>query len=141
MSVCKNDLMTENTRLFDLEEGMKIMNLAGTTFRAISNSKHGSINTETEMHFSSDEGIVIGSYTGGSVTTGHVIGKRLGDSEIEMLYQSVTVSGDIQAGRAHGRFVLDEEGRMHMYLDWQWLTGDGSAGQSEWLLIASEPDN
>src|SRR5688500_6379593 len=108
---------------------MKIMNLAGTTFRAVSNSKHGSINTETEMHFTSDEGIVIGSYAGGSVTTGHVIGKRVSDAEIEMLYQSATSGGEIQAGRAHGRFELDEEGRMHMYLDWQWLTGDGATGQ------------
>jgi outer membrane lipoprotein SlyB len=117
------------------------MNLTGTIFRAISNSKHGSINTETEMRFTSDEQIVIGSYGGGNVTTGHVIGKRIGDAEIEMLYHSANVAGDIQAGKAHGRFAMDEEGRMHLYLDWQWLTGDGSVGQSEWLLIAGESDD
>ncbi len=116
------------------------MNLTGTIFRAVSNSKHGSINTETEMYFTSDDGIVIGRYGGGSVITGHVIGKHEGDSEIEMLYHSATVGGDIQAGKAHGTFALDEEGRMHMYLDWQWLTGDGSRGQSEWLLITREND-
>lgn len=116
------------------------MNLAGTTFRAVSNSRHGSINTETEMHFTSDDGIVIGSYGGGTVITGHVIGKHVGDSEIEMLYHSVSADGTIQAGKAHGRFALDREGRMHMYLDWQWLTGDGSRGQSDWLLLASQSD-
>jgi hypothetical protein len=116
------------------------MNLTGTVFRAVSNSKHGSINTETEMNFTSDEGIVIGSYGGGTVITGHVIGKHVGDSEIEMLYHSVNTSGAIQAGKAHGRFARDEEGRMYMYLDWQWLTGDGSSGQSEWLMISREGD-
>src|SRR5688572_13935052 len=100
---------------------MKTMNLTGTVFRAVSNSKHGSINTETEMRFTSDDGIVIGSYAGGSVITGHVIGKHVGDSEIEMLYHSASADGAIQAGSAHGRFVLDGEGRMYMYLDWQWL--------------------
>src|SRR5688572_1762916 len=102
------------------------MNLAGTIFRAVSNSKHGSINTETEMNFMSDDGIVIGSYGGGTVITGHVIGKHVGDSEMEMLYHSANTSGAIQAGKAHGRFALDGEGRMHMHLDWQWLTGGGS---------------
>ena len=111
------------------------MNLAGTTFRVVSNSKHGSVNTQTEMRFTSDDGIVIGNYGGGSVVTGQVLGKRAGDSEMEMLYHSVSTSGEMQAGKAHARFALDEEGRMHMYLDWQWLSGDGSRGQSEWVLV------
>ena|SRR5688572_3228728 len=113
------------------------MNLAGTTFRAISNSKHGSINTETEMRFTSDAGIVIGNYSGGTVVAGQVLGKRLGDSEMEMLYHSASTNGEMQAGKAHGRFALDQEDRMRMVLDWQWLTGDQSSGQSEWLLVAS----
>jgi hypothetical protein len=116
------------------------MNLAGTTFRAVSNSKHGSINTETEMRFSSDGEIVIGNYSGGTVVAGQVLGKRLGESEMEMLYHSANMGGEIQAGKAHGRFALDEEGRMHMVLDWQWLTGDRSSGQSEWLLVSSGHD-
>src|SRR5688572_20433375 len=114
---------------------MRSMNLAGTTFRAISNSKHGTINPETEMRFTYDDGIVIGSYSGGTVTVGHVLGKHLGDSEMEMLYHSANASGEIQAGRAHARFASDMEDGMRMVLDWQWLTGDRSSGQSEWLLI------
>ena len=62
------------------------MNLAGRTFRAIANSTNGSLNTETEMRFTSDDGIVIGNYSGGTITAGHVLGKRLGESELEMLY-------------------------------------------------------
>jgi hypothetical protein len=116
------------------------MNLTGAIFRAVSNSKHGSINTDTEMHFTSDEGVVVGSYGGGTVIIGHVIGKHVGDSEIEMLYHSASVGGVIQAGKAHGRFALDGEGQMHMYLDWQWLTGDEASGQSEWLLIPGGSD-
>ena len=110
-------------------------NLAGTTFRAISNSKNGSLNTETEMHFTSDEGHVIGNYNGGTIIAGHVIGKRLGESELDMLYQSVNTLGEIQAGRAYTHFALDQDNHMHMYLDWQWLTGDQSKGKSEWVLV------
>jgi hypothetical protein len=109
------------------------MNLTNTTFRALSNSHHGTTNTETEMRFTSDDDIVIGEYSGGAVVAGHVIGKHLGESGMELLYHSVNTGGVIQAGQAHARFALDGEGRMHMYLDWQWLTGDRSKGQSEWV--------
>jgi len=27
------------------------------------------------------------------------------------------------------------DGRMSMYLEWEWLTGDRSSGQSEWVLV------
>jgi hypothetical protein len=52
------------------------MNLAGKTFRAVSNSKNGNLNTETEMRFTSDDGIVVGVYSGGPITVGHVLAKR-----------------------------------------------------------------
>lgn len=111
------------------------MNLAGTTFRAVSNSSTGSLNTETEMRFTADEEIVIGTYSGGTIVAGHILGKRVSESELEMLYQGATVSGQVQAGKAHASFALDADGQVHMHLDWQWLTGDQSNGQSEWLLV------
>ena len=37
------------------------------TFRAVSNSKNGSLNTETEMRFTSDDGVVVGNYSGGTI--------------------------------------------------------------------------
>ena len=109
------------------------MDLSGTTFRAVSNSKNGSLNTETEMRFTSDDGIVVGTYSGGTIAAGHVLGKHLGESQLQMLYQAATTSGEIQAGTAHARFEPDEQERMRMILEWRWLTGDGSAGRSEWI--------
>ena len=110
------------------------MNLTGLAFKAVANSKNGSLNTETIMRFTSDDGLIIGSYSGGTIIAGHVLGKRISDSEIEMLYQGATGSGQVQAGKAHAQFRPKAEGRMSMYLDWQWLTGDRSSGQSEWVL-------
>jgi hypothetical protein len=111
------------------------MNLAGRTFRAVANSKNGSLNANTEMHFTNDEGIVVARYSGGTIVAGHVLGKRVGESELELLYQGATTSGEVQAGKAHARFEQDSEGRTRMHLDWQWLTGDQSKGQSEWVLV------
>jgi hypothetical protein len=109
--------------------------LAGLAFKAVANSKNGSLNTETIMRFTSDEGVIVGSYSGGTIVLGHVLAKRLTDSEIEMLYQGATTTGLVQAGKARAQFRPNAEGRMSMYLEWQWLTGDGSSGQSEWVLV------
>jgi hypothetical protein len=111
------------------------MNLTGMTFQAVSNSPNGSLTTETQMRFTSDEKVVLGTYDGGSIVAGHIIAKHAGESGLEMLYQGATTGGEIQAGKALATFARDEEGRLHMHLDWQWLTGDGSRGQSEWILV------
>lgn len=68
------------------------MKLTGFAFRAVGNSKNGSMNTETVMRFTLDE-------------------------------------------EAHAHFRPNSDGQMSMYLEWQWLTGDLSTGQSEWVLI------
>jgi hypothetical protein len=113
------------------------MNLTGCTFRAVSNSKNGSLNEQTEMRFTGDGEVVTGNYSGGSILAGHVLGKRLGELELELLYQGATVSGEIQAGRALAKFALDSNKVMSMHLDWQWLTGDRSTGHSEWVLVST----
>src|SRR5262245_18129384 len=111
------------------------MKLTGLAFRAVTNSKNGSLNAETVMRFTSDDPVIVGSYSGGTIVTGHVLGKRLDESEIEMLYQGATTAGQVQAGKARAQFRPNADGRMSMYLEWQWLTGDRSSGQSEWVLV------
>ena len=112
------------------------MNLKGKIFRAVSNSAHGSMNTETKMYFTSDKGVVAAEYKGGSIVTGHVLGKRVNESEMELLYLSATISGDVKAGKAHAKFTRGEDRKLHMHMDWQWLTGDHSSGQSEWVMVS-----
>jgi hypothetical protein len=111
------------------------MNLAGKRFRAVSNSKSGHLNSETEMCFTSDAGIIEGTYRGGTIAAGHVLAKRTSETELEMLYHGATTDGAHNAGKAHAKFAPDEQGRMCMHLDWQWLTGDQSKGQSEWVHV------
>ena len=114
------------------------MKLTGMTFRAVSNSKNGSLNTETVLRFTSDDKVVVGNYSGGTIVAGHVLGRHLGEAEMEMLYQGATTAGEIQAGWALATFVKDEHGHTRMHLDWQWLTGDQSRGRSEWVLVNPE---
>ena len=114
------------------------MTLAGRTFRAIANSSNGTISTDTTMTFvSEDERGILGVYAGGSIRTGQVLARRKDYCTVEMLYQCVTVSYELKAGRALARFSHTPDKTLCMHLDWQWLTGDQSGGVSEWVLEAS----
>ena len=83
---------------------------------------------------SDDERGILGVYAGGTIRTGQVVARRQDDGAVEMLYQCVTVSDELKAGRALARFSQTPEDTLCMHLDWQWLTGDQSGGVSEWML-------
>ena len=72
------------------------MTLAGQTFRAIAKSKNGTAETRVKFHL--DDGVVTASYGGGSIGVGQVVGRRTGD----LLYQCLTVAGEIARGRGIG---------------------------------------
>ena len=114
------------------------MNLAGKTFRLMANSSNGTVDGDTAMTFVSDDDRgVTAVYGGGTIRSGQVIAVRQDASTVEMLYQCITSGGDLKAGRAVARFEQTPGLPPRMRLDWRWLTGDGSAGESEWVL---QPD-
>lgn len=105
------------------------MNLAGQTFRAVANSQHGTMNTDTRMTFQRDDAqAVTATYAGGNISLGHVVARHTGERTLEMLYQCLTGAGELRAGHALARFAGDR-----MFLEWQWLTGDRAHGESEWV--------
>jgi hypothetical protein len=109
--------------------------LAGKTFRAVTNSSTGIINTETTMTFvTENNSSVLGVYSGGTIKTGQVIAHRTGEITLELLYHCLTVSNELKAGQACGTFSYNASQQLYMQLDWQWLTGDRTTGHSEWVL-------
>jgi hypothetical protein len=109
--------------------------LKGRTFRAMSNSAHGQSGSATEMEFTGDEDYVTATYAGGGVRLGQVLGRRTKDDALDMHYHAGSTSGEIRAGHGRATFAADSQGRMRMFIEWQWLTGDHSAGHSEWAEV------
>ncbi len=110
------------------------MNLTGKKFRAVANSSNGTLDTETTMTFvAEDESGIVGIYGGGTIGIGNVLARRTNAVSVEMLYQCITISGELKAGKATATFREGAAKRLHMDLDWQWLTGDRSKGASEWV--------
>ena len=111
------------------------LTLAGKTFRAVANSSTGVINTETTLTFVSEhDSSLLGVYSGGTIKSGQVMARRTGEFTLELLYHCITVGGELKAGQASATFSYTNNHQLCMHLDWQWLTGDRTKGQSDWVL-------
>jgi hypothetical protein len=109
--------------------------LTGRTFRAMSNSAHGQSGSATEMEFTADAEFVTATYAGGGVRLGQVLARRTPDDALDMHYHAGSASGEIRAGHGRATFTADQQGRLRMYIEWQWLSGDHAIGHSEWAEV------
>jgi len=110
--------------------------LKDRTFRALTNSGHGQSSSATEMLFTGDDDdYITATYAGGGVRLGQVLARRTTDDALDMHYHAGSTSGEIRAGHGRATFAADSQGRMRMFIEWQWLTGDHSPGHSEWAEV------
>lgn len=115
------------------------LNLVGRCFRAQANTANGTIDTETEMRFTEDGEVIHATYSGGSIVSGFVLARWSGEMRMDMCYHCLTASDALQAGKAKARFDRTSDGRLAMRLDWQWLTGDRTKGESYWVAAPDQP--
>lgn len=120
--------------------GEGALKLAGRRFRLVENSTSGVAGANTVLSFTSDDDLIVGHYEGGGILVGHVLARRSGGGELEMLYQGATRSGQLRAGAAAATFCSDDKGGTMMTLAWRWLDGDRSSGTSVWELISRDVD-
>ena len=107
------------------------MNYDNRTFRGHTNSAGGEVGGETVFHYYQEGDSLTGTYSGGTVDHGHLLGKVHPDGCLEFLYHHVNTSGELMAGMCNSVPYEDGHGKLVMKEEWQWLTGDRSSGQSE----------
>ena len=110
------------------------MNLDNKKFIATLNDS-GLSSNETLFRYSQEEDVITGRYSGGEILEGNVVGKKITDTGIELLFQCLTVDGELKCGESIGQISEDDEGRLRLYFDWKWLNGDGSGGTSVYIEV------
>jgi hypothetical protein len=83
---------------------------------------------ETVFHYRVQGSTIVGTYAGGPIRAGHLIGRATSDEGIELLYQCLTTDDALLAGRSRGTLSLDERALLHIHFEWAWLTGDQHGG-------------
>lgn len=80
-----------------------------------------------------EDAIVTGTYNGGEITLGQVVGKRLPKNRLELVFQCLTKEGELKSGQSEGYVSINEAGKLTLSFDWNWLTGDKSGGKSFYI--------
>lgn len=96
---------------------------------------HGVSGADTVFHYLVEDGIVRGTYRGGRVREGHLVGRVTGQDAVELLYHCVTADGELLAGWSRGRVGTDAEGGTTLAFTWGWLAGAEGGGESRYVEL------
>lgn len=107
------------------------MNYNNRTFRGRTNSASGEVGGETIFHYYQEGDRLTGTYSGGAVVHGTLLGNVHPDGSLEFLYHHINSTGQLMAGKCSSVPCEDAVGTLVLKEEWQWLTGDRSSGQSE----------
>ena len=97
---------------------------------------HGVSGADTVFEYRTDGRRITGSYVGGRVADGHLVGTVTGPDAIELLYHCATTDGELLAGWSRGRVSRNDRGLVELHFEWGWLTGDRSGGTSRYVELA-----
>lgn len=106
------------------------MNYNNKRFRPVQNSKNGETSEKTIFEYKQTGNILTSEYKGGQIVKGHLIGLVDENGHIEMRYHQVNVKGELMTGVCHSTPELHENGKIRLYENWQWTSGDKSSGKS-----------
>ena len=108
---------------------MKI-NYNNKTFSPVQNTENGETTAETIFKYEQKENILTAAYNGGQIVSGHLIGLVDENGNIEMRYHQVNRKGELMTGICHSKPELLPNGKIRLYEDWKWTSGDKSYGKS-----------
>ncbi|GAA4273037.1 hypothetical protein U6A24_07160 [Aquimarina gracilis] len=110
------------------------MNVNNKKFRAIAN-KEGLSSQETVFHYFQNKNVITGTYKGGQVLEGFVVGRQTENNKIELLFQCVTTDHELLSGESTGTIIINKDSKLELMFDWSWLNGDRSGGKSHYIEI------
>lgn len=90
---------------------MENINLNERIFGLRANSETGEASTETLFYYKQEGDLVTAEYYGGSIKYGKIIAKFAYEENLEMLYQCITVEGELKAGRAEATVSLNSDNK------------------------------
>ncbi len=104
------------------------------TFALLDNSEKGTVNTDTIFEYKQDGSLVTADYEGGTVRYGKIIA-RLEGAKLHMRYHCLTTEDVLKSGKAIAKVSFNEQSKILLHLDWEWLDGGGEKGRSVYVEV------
>jgi len=109
---------------------MTKINYDNKTFASVQNSETGEVGAETVFHYHQKDDLVWAEYAGGEIVFGNLIAKVTDDDCLEMRYQHLNKQGELMTGKCFSTPETIADGRIRLFEQWQWTSGDLSSGAS-----------
>ena len=103
----------------------------------VANNTHGLSGAGTVFHYFVEGDAISGTYQGGRIRLGTQVGRVTGVDTIELLYQCLTLEGELLAGWSRGTVGVDQTGRTTLSFVWGWLSGATGGGESSYVEIVT----
>ncbi|KMT56579.1 hypothetical protein [Pseudomonas fildesensis] len=103
----------------------------------VANNTHGLSGTGTVFHYLVEGDAISGTYQGGRIRMGTQVGRATGADTIELLYQCLTLEGELLAGWSRGTVGVDHAGLTTLSFVWGWLSGASGGGESSYVELAT----
>lgn len=103
---------------------------------AVANNSQGLSGVGTVFHYRVDGDAISSTYQGGRIRSGQQVGRVTGPDTIELLFQCLTLQGELLAGWSRGTVGIDLAGRTTLSFVWGWLSGAKGGGESSYVEIA-----
>ena len=103
----------------------------------VANNTHGLSGAGTVFHYHVEGDAISGTYQGGRIHLGTQVGRVTGVDTIELLYQCLTLEGELLAGWSRGTVGVDQAGRITLSFVWGWLSGATGGGESSYVEIVT----
>jgi hypothetical protein len=98
---------------------------------------HGVSGADTVFHYRMDGAAITGTYGGGRIRTGHLVGRATGADTVALLYCCLTTDGELLAGWSRGRVGSDPLGSTTLTFEWGWLSGAEGGGESRYVELGA----
>jgi hypothetical protein len=99
-------------------------------FRVVSN-EGGTSNEGTIFQYCVDGEVFHGWYRGGPILMGQIVGTAINDHTLDLRFQCLTVTGELQSGLSRATISIADDGRLAMSFEWAWmLPGGAMSGRS-----------
>ena len=111
------------------------VNYDNRVFAVRDNSANGEVGDGTVFRYHQTGDRLTGTYEGGAIEQGHLVGTVHADGSLTFVYHHVTTGGDLRAGRCESEPMRDDAGRLVLRERWRWFTGDRTMGTSELVEV------
>lgn len=103
----------------------------------VADNAQGLSGTGTVFHYRVEDDAISSTYQGGRIRLGTQVGRVTGPDTIELLYQCLTLEGELLAGWSRGTVGVDHAGHTTLSFVWGWLSGAIGGGASNYVEITA----